>query len=1168
MPETISSLFQIRSRYMRSAHLERDFSDLKALGGYVLTPQAQDSLKHLAGGLSSESGRRAWRITGDYGTGKSSLALVMAHLFSNRNEGLPVNLRHAVDFKGIGIQRPQLLPVLVTGSREQLSKAILRSLYQALAKASARGRKPALLDEIGAAIEGTSGAEFTDASVINFLNKASDYITASGKGSGLLLILDELGKLLEYAALNPHRQDVFLLQSLAECAARSGSRPLFVVGLLHQGISAYADQLSESAQREWEKVAGRFEELIFSQPLEQTAILVADALRVRVERLPKPIISHARAAMGAVLDLKWYGATYTRKSLVDNAIGIYPLHPTVLPVLVKLFSRFGQNERSLFSFLLSTEPFGLQEFSKQVATAKRFYRIHDLYDYIRTAFGHRLSTLSYRSKWNQIDSIVASFSDELDLRVLKTVGLLNLLDTNEMLASDEAILLAVASNDSEDKELVRASIEKLRGKRALYFRGRSGGYCLWPFTSVNLERAYEDATRAVGKAERRTSSLVTPYLENRPLVARRHYIETGNLRHFDVRFTTVRELPHNLKFDPNVTDGLILVTLCDTEEERLQALSFALSEELRDRPEVLIAVPQPLNALTQLVQEVQKWEWVRTNTPELNGDKYAAEEVSRQIAASRQNLEKRVHDFIGLQQFTGGTDLQWFHQNHRLEVRNGRDLLGLLSKVCDQVYPGAPHVRNELINRRNLSSSAAAARVRLLERLFSHHAEPALGMNPDKKPPEMSIYLSLLKEGGIHKAKSGKYVLQVPRQEDDICHVQPSLNRILEFLEQRADSKVKVSEVLAELRRPPYGVRDGLSTILLAIFAVINEQHTAFYKNGAFLREMAGLNIMHLVKVPDAYEIQYCKVAGVRANLFEKLLKVLELSPSQKDKADILDVVRPLCTFAAQLPSYTQKTSRLSPCATAVRSALMGAREPSTLLFSHLPTACGFEPFLARKDKKSKEVNLFVETLKNALDELKTAYPQLQERLWKSLATAYELSGKIQSVRAALTHRAESILIAVKEPRLKAFCLRLVDRGLSDQAWLESLASFICSMPPARWTDTEEDKHSQELEVLCGRFRRVESIAFRHRKDAENEYGIRVSITQLDGTELDSVIYVQKSDEVALAEIEAQISAILHRTKHIGLAATAQAFWNALSSRESKAKGAGGDQSSANVVQI
>jgi len=89
--------------------------------------------------------------------------------------------------------------------------------------------------------------------------------------------------------------------------------------------------------------------------------------------------------------------------------GLYPLHPTVLPLLVNYSVDSDKTKRSLFSFLLSSEPFGLQDFSKQSATG-RFYRVHDLYDYARATFGHRLATLSYRSKWNQIDSLLPALA--------------------------------------------------------------------------------------------------------------------------------------------------------------------------------------------------------------------------------------------------------------------------------------------------------------------------------------------------------------------------------------------------------------------------------------------------------------------------------------------------------------------------------------------------------------------------------------------------------------------------------------------------------------------------------------------------------------------------------------------------------------------------------------
>jgi len=74
----IANLFDIQKRFIRSTHLERDFADHTALRGYVVTPPAQEGFERVLQGLNPNSGQRAWRVTGDYGTGKSSFALALS----------------------------------------------------------------------------------------------------------------------------------------------------------------------------------------------------------------------------------------------------------------------------------------------------------------------------------------------------------------------------------------------------------------------------------------------------------------------------------------------------------------------------------------------------------------------------------------------------------------------------------------------------------------------------------------------------------------------------------------------------------------------------------------------------------------------------------------------------------------------------------------------------------------------------------------------------------------------------------------------------------------------------------------------------------------------------------------------------------------------------------
>lgn len=1145
MPEPaieVADLFRVRGRFLRSAHLERDFQDPAALNGYVVTEQATDYLRRISDGLAPESGQRAWRITGDYGVGKSSFALVLAHLLAGRGKKLQQGILGAAT---LGNRRAKLLPLLVTGSREPVSTAILSALLHSCEHLHTKGRRPALLSRLRELVASAPLSQDRDA--ISAIEEGGRFIRDNGYGSGILLVLDELGKFLEYAAARPDQQDVYFLQQLAESAARSGDTPLVVVGLLHQGFSAYADRLSESAQREWQKIAGRFEELIFDRPLHETARLVADAIDLDWERIPLRSRQQARRDMIGTTGFGWYGPG-RHAALPGIAERLYPLHPTVLPVLTKLLARFGQNERSLFSFMLSSEPHGLQAFSHQKIGTAGFYRIHNLYDYARATLGQRLSVQSYRSHWNLIESVVESFpaEHEVELQVLKTVAMLNLIDDQGVFATTESIPMAIESSGSGRQQVVDA-IAKLHQKRVLYLRGTAGGYCLWPYTSVNIERAYTEALKAVAQIGR-VASVVAREVDTRPLVARRHYIETGNLRHFDVRCISQGQLEEELSsISASAADGVVLLPLCETEQERTLALNFAQSKQLRALPNVLIAVPRPLEMLRSMALEAERWHWVETHTPELSHDKYAAEEVSRQLSAAREVLRNRIQDLVGLRTLSERSEMDWFAQGKPLSLASSRDLLAKLSRICDRVYNLAPRVRNELLNRRQLSSAAAAARMRLIERAFVSSAEPLLGLDQAKAPPEMSMYLSVLRSGRLHVERDGLFVLTEPTSTDDPLSLYPTFARMQEILREVPDARVSALRLRDELARPPFGVREGLFPLLLAVFAAVHESELAFYEDGNFVPRIEGAAFMRLSKDLGSFELQHCRITGVRAEIFVQLAKVLKLNTKSNRTAHMVEVVRSLCTFAAQLPQYTHTTVRVSTEASGIRRALVAAREPALLMFRDLPIACGLPPFPADGAVGDEAVQRFVQTLRSVLDELRLNYGHLLDGLRRSLISAFDHADAFDTLRPHLAHAANALLPGVHDQRLRGFCLRLSDGALPELEWLEALGAFVIGKRPADWSDMEADRFPFELQRLAQLFRRVEAAAF-ERRACDGTFAARLAVTLHDGSDVARVVHLGPEDEGLASELEGQIQAILTRSPRVGLAAASRVLLRELNS--------------------
>src|SRR5262249_53526845 len=154
---TLDKLVTVSPRFARSVSLVRDVHRTDALQGYILTPTGRNILRRLADALQGDSPTRAWSITGPYGSGKSAFALFGAQLLSGE-EGIRHFARrflaaHDADLseRFFGSSRPlpkragRLCPVLVTGSRQPLEKALATSLAASLRAMAQRGRPPLIV---------------------------------------------------------------------------------------------------------------------------------------------------------------------------------------------------------------------------------------------------------------------------------------------------------------------------------------------------------------------------------------------------------------------------------------------------------------------------------------------------------------------------------------------------------------------------------------------------------------------------------------------------------------------------------------------------------------------------------------------------------------------------------------------------------------------------------------------------------------------------------------------------------------------------------------------------------------------------------------------------------------------------------------------------------------
>ena len=1108
-------LVHLEARYRRSVHLERDFTSPEALAGYVITPLVRATLGRVGEGLVG-SGGRAWSFTGPYGSGKSAFAVYLANVFHHSDEHGKSARRmlelvdpelHRRLFAGDGAS--YLVPVLATGERKSLEAILLRALADAASRYWSSTKKPRLVAQLEKAAAVADRGERTGAKdVVHFVEQFADKVGESKqRGRGVLILIDEAGKALEFAAHHPDRADVQLLQELAEAASRSGDRPVVVGVLLHQAFDQYASRLGTAQRNEWAKIQGRYEDVPFQEAADQILRLIAMALRLRP--LSEAASKAMKAVIGDIVDAVSPPGIPDKGQLTHLLSQTLPLHPVTALLLGPIFrSQISQNERSLFAFLSSAEPGAFQDFLEMPINGKEgleTYRPDRLFNYLSSALGERLYRQGGRH-WAQVDAGLARLpkdASELDARVVKTVGLLGLLGEGAGVPATERLLqLALADESDAARTRVTKALERLRGASILVYRRFRNSYQLWDGSDLDLD---ERIRAAVAQIDPRVQllRLLERAVPPRPMVARRHLFQTGTLRYFEVRYGDETVIDGEWAAQETEADGVIWVLVPSDEalshdlKTRLNRPSTWLGHGGTSKP-VVVGVMNEAGRLREAAVELAALEWVRAHTAELGSDPVARKELAGRILDAENVLRREMSGLV-----TGERDAAWFYRGRALPARNGRDLGAHLSIIFDEVFDKAPLILNELLNRGQLSSAAAAARRELLLAMVEKRSEANLGM--EGFPPERSMYRSVLEAHGLHGQVDGKWQLKEPKQGRP-GSLLPAIREVQRAL-GKDGARLPMRRVYDLLKRPPYGLKEGLIPVLVVWLLLIREAEIALYEEGAFVPAVNGPVIERLLRAPDKFEVQRFVIAEAREALFGELT-------GREDSAEQgpLPLVRQFVKAVQELPDFTRTTRDLSSTAVQVRDAIARAKEPGTLIFHDLPVACGFEP--VKGNRHATLPDGLVPELTKALKELRSAYPRLLDKVREQLTRAFILPASPEQMRRELTARAKRLLPVASDTQLRTFLVRAGDDTLDLHGWTVSVATFLGGKPPESWNDADLQKLSVNLVMVARRFVALEAAFMEHQQAGlpEGSVAVRVSVTEAGKNEAERVVIVRKDE--------------------------------------------------------
>lgn len=1124
----------VNAHYTRSINLERDASSSKVVGAYIPTTRAQNTLSRIAETFSERQAPRAWTLIGPYGSGKSSFAIFLSHLLSSQDEmaskaALKVlrkaNPSIARRYQNIIKGSAGHCCVLLTGSPESLAKRLVEALADAAEAfwSKKRGRNPVVINELR---DLSKDEDIATSKILEAVKKLQDAIAKTG-GNGLLIIIDELGKFLEYEARHYGANDVYLLQALAEHACAGHDANLTLIALLHQSFEQYAKGLGEQLKNEWAKVQGRFENIPFLESTEQVLRIVSAAFTQNITDAEKRKISAFAQKAAEVLDKSDALPGGLDKVSAKNLFAqCYPLNPVSALLLPILCQKVAQNERTLFSYLGSQEPFGFRDSISKLKNIGDWIQPWEIYDYFIMNQPAAISDHFTHRRWAEVVTAIERLGDapESEIQLLKTIGLLNIIGTQGgFKASKDVISLCLPT-----KKETSLILEALNKKSIIQYRKFSGEYRVWQGSDFDLDAAVNEQLSKLGKFD--LAEILNARHSMLPIVARRYTIKSGALRYFVPVFTdaqTFKSLDHR-----DVNARIIFFLAEGKEDEKLFATEVkAYFSELDIVVEYLNAIE-----LREIVSETLALEYVQREAQELHSDPVVQREFKDRYAAAvlseHEILERLINE---------PSDSNWYWKQEKLNAKDKRTLQQALSSVLERVYHSSPVIHNELINRDKPSSQAAAGRNKLLLALLTSPDKEDLGI--EKFPPEKAIYRSVVQELGLHqKSKSGKWKLTPPAKKSTAYEAWKIIENFLSTTEKSPRSFADLTPIL---KAPPYGIKEGVLPVFYVVAFLVNQQELALYENGTYSPYFTEEQLERFVKVPHEFTVQRFRIEGLRASIYEQYTKALF---RDNQKRTIIELVRPLAKFIGDLPEYTQKTKSLdiSQRAKAVRNAFNLAKSPEKLLFEDLPKALGYTHIA---DAKNNELEGFSSELMDALKELKECYPNLLETQKVLLAQALHVTNKtdLSVIRKEICGKYVGLEnYTVDIDGLRAFIKRLTKTTGSDEDWFVNILMFLGKKPVEKWSDADKVEAEVRLAEYSRRLLDLRKLQLHYEQkiaEKDDEFEVILLKTLKKGREpIDEVVTIDKSKINAIKGIKEEIQAILsqYKDKELQLSIVAQ----------------------------
>jgi len=1058
----LSEVVKINEYFRRSVNIKSDLNNKEFLEGYICPKSSEEAIiglvKHIDGTQHS-----SFTWTGPYGAGKSSLVILLSSLLStdktlqktaySRLSPAAQDIINGFFNQSDGAW--QVLPVV----GEPLNP--LKVISKSMVSTGFCTKEPADSQEI----------------IDRIREKAET-------NAGVIIFIDEMGKFLESLSNGQADTDIYLFQQLAELANNSNGK-IILVGILHQSFNEYARHLSRIARDEWTKIQGRFVDYHINTAGEEQLELISRAI-VSDEK-PKYLTSEAKQTAATIKKNR----PINEESFAKILNACWPLHPVVAGLLGPISRRrFGQNQRSIFSFLNSAEPSGFREFiSSNKADRKSFYYPSFYWDYIQLNLESSIIASSDSKLWalatDSLAKCEAYGGTSRHMQLLKTISVIDIFKGHSGIIASKKILETCGF-----KEDLESLIKDLSKWSLIRFKKHSDSFSIFEGSDFDLDTAIDEA---IGRIDTVNFVKLAEIASFKPYVAKKHYHMTGTLRWMDVNIIPadrIEELVSKTIKSSNAFGGFFIIVPSDIDEyESAQKELKFLSKKTSDYEyAVVYGISDKYEAISSYSKELLALEWIEDNRHEmLDGDSVARREVEARKALITAQLEELLTTQINT--------VSWLKDGKRIGTLSSRGLMAMVSDIADHIFTSCPIVKSEMLNRDKPSSNANAALNALLKAFIMNSGEKRMGIKG--YPPEGGLFKLLMEDAGLYVKQNGGWILQEPKAGHKFKF--DVLWKKADEILQDSNISMPIQKIYDEWKKPPFGVKSGLLPFFSAVYLITRHDKIALYLSDTYRPSFDDFFLDHLLRTPQAISLRWVNYDALTLSVLEAVKKSVNSVESSNisidDKASAFDIARSLVSLVDNLNPWVHRTRRLSRETVRFRELIKTAHDPNKLLFDDLPSLLNVKASNVHGDK---EISKITDRITESLVELTEIYPKLLNELGNLLLQELQAGIATENNIARLRERAKSIQGITGDFRIDALAARLISFKETHED-IAGIASLAANKPTKDWIDLDVDRAKQEIVSLCSGFKKAELLA-RVQGRKSNRHAVAF-ITALSGKE-------------------------------------------------------------------